>query len=153
MKNENECNRIMDIYLGLDKGERVPLEVTLHLLTCSKCRKQVRLLKSAEKLTRAPLEVPVPIDDEAILSVMKSIDPSYSSTKNPISITKWIVGGIAMILFMLTFGLSSFQEADKGFLITFYIVFALAITSYCALFVGTNMDYFVKMIKTKKILK
>ena len=153
MKNENECNRIMDIYLGLDKGERVPLEVTLHLLTCSKCRKQVKLLKNAEKLTRAPLEVPVPIDDEAIISVMKKIDPNYSLSKNPISITKWIVGGVAMILFMLTFGLSSFQEANTGFLISFYILFAVAITSYCALFVGTNMDYFIKMINTKKILK
>ena len=153
MKNEKECNRIMDIYLGLDKGERVPLEVTLHLLTCSKCRKQVKLLKNAEKLTRAPLEVPVPIDDEAIISVMKKIDPNYSLSKNPISITKWIVGGVAMILFMLTFGLSSFQEANTGFLISFYILFAVAITSYCALFVGTNMDYFIKMINTKKILK
>lgn len=153
MKNENECNRIMDIYLGLDKGERVPLEVTLHLLTCSKCRKQVKLLKNAEKLTKAPLEVPVPIDDAAIISVMKKIDPNYSLSKNPISITKWIIGGVAMILFMLTFGLSSFQEANTGFLISFYVLFAVAITSYCALFVGTNMDFFVKMINTKKILK
>lgn len=153
MKNENECNRVMDIYLGLDKGERVPFEVTLHLLTCSKCRKQVRLLKKAESLTRTPLEIPVPIDDEQIITVMKKIDPSYSSNQNPISIAKWIIGGIAMILFMLTFGLSSFHEADKGFLIVFYIIFALAITSYCALFIGTNMDFFVKMIKTKKILK
>ena len=45
MKKIEECNRVMDIYLGLDKGERVPLNVTLHLLTCAKCRKQVKGLK------------------------------------------------------------------------------------------------------------
>ncbi|MCR5387497.1 MAG: hypothetical protein K6E69_10295 [Treponema sp.] len=150
MKKIEECNRVMDIYLGLDKGERVPLNVTLHLLTCAKCRKQVKGLKKAEKLARAPLEIPVPIDDSTILAVMHKINPQYSELKNPISITKWIIYGLAMIVFMLAFGLSKFQESNKGVVISFYIVFALAVSAYCAIFVGTNMDYFVKMMTTKK---
>lgn len=150
MRKIEECNRVMDIYLGLDKGERVPFEVTLHLLTCSKCRKQVKGLKKAEKIAKAPLEIPVPIDDSTILAVMQKINPKYSNLKNPISITKWIIAGLAMTVFMLVFGLSKFQESNKGVLISFYLVFALAVTAYCAIFVGTNMDYFVKMMTTKK---
>lgn len=148
---EKKCEQMMDSYLSLDKGEKVPLKVTLHLLTCKVCRKQVKLLKTAEKITKTPLEVPVPMDDSTIISIMSKIDPNYSETKNPISIGKWIAAGIIMILFMLTFGLSSYQEIDRGITISFYIFFAIAVTVYCSMFIGTNMDYFVKMINTKKI--
>lgn len=149
MKTHENCNRIMDIYLALDKGEKVPLEVTIHLLTCKNCRKQVQMLKAAEKLARAPLEIPVPMDDFSIEAVMAKIDPNYTNAKNPISIAKWIVGGIAMILFMLTFGLSSYSEANKGIMIAFYTLFAGCVTAYCAMFIGTNMDFFVKLLETK----
>ncbi|MGN0740214.1 MAG: hypothetical protein ACI4LX_08610 [Treponema sp.] len=151
MKNLEECNKVMDIYLGLDKGERVPFSATMHLLTCRKCRRQVRMLKSAENLARKPLEVPVPIDDESILSVMSKIDPNYNSSKNPISISMWIIAGITMILFMLIFGLSRFHNVSEIIMISFYIIFAVAVTVYCSMFIGTNMDFFVKIMKTKKL--
>lgn len=150
MRNSNTCNEIMDKYLALDKGEKVPFEVTLHLLTCSKCRKQVQVLKNAEKISRAPLELAVPMDDFSIEAVMAKIDPNYRNAKNPISIAKWIVGGIAMILFMLTFGLSNYGFASKAVIISFYTLFAICVTAYCAMFVGTNMDFFVKMLETTK---
>ncbi len=151
MKHSDECSKIMDTYLELDKGERIPWKVTLHLLTCSKCRKQVKMLKAAEKIARSPIEIPVPIDDSSILAVMSKINPDYQNYKNPISIAKWIIAGVVMILFMLTFGLSSYQKADKAIMISFYILFACVVTAYCAMFVGTNMDYFVKLINAKKI--
>lgn len=151
MKHSDECSKIMDTYLELDKGERIPWKVTLHLLTCSKCRKQVKMLKAAEKIARSPIEIPVPIDDSSILAVMSKINPDYQNYKNPISIAKWIIAGVIMILFMLTFGLSSYQKADKAIMISFYILFACVVTAYCAMFVGTNMDYFVKLINAKKI--
>ena len=102
MKHSDECSKIMDTYLELDKGERIPWKVTLHLLTCSKCRKQVKMLKAAEKIARSPIEIPVPIDDSSILAVMSKINPDYQNYKNPISIAKWIIAGVIMILFMLT---------------------------------------------------
>ena len=42
MKNE-KCEKIMDTFLALDKDERLPLSVSLHLLACPHCRSQVRL--------------------------------------------------------------------------------------------------------------
>lgn len=150
MKIKRNCCEIMDKYLSLDKGERVPLSVTLHLLICRECRKQIHLLKTAEKLAKVPLEIPVAIDDFSIESVMAKIDPEYISAKNPISIAKWVFGGIAMILFMLVFGLSNYSVANKTVFISFYILFAICITVYCAMFVGTNIDFFVKKIETTK---
>lgn len=108
------------------------------------------MLKAAETLARKPLEVPVPIDDESILAVMTKIDPNYKEVKNPISIALWIVAGVAMILFMLMFGLSSFRNGSDVILISFYIIFAVAVTVYCSMFVGTNIDFFVKKMETKK---
>jgi len=151
MKKTEECNRVMDAYLSLDKGERVPFNMTWHLLTCAKCRRQVKALRMAEKIAKAPLEIQVPIDDDSILAVMKKINPQYTNSKNPISITRWVIYGLAMILFMSVFGFSKFQEASKWVLISFYLLFALAVTAYCAIFVGTNMDFFVKMMSTKKV--
>lgn len=153
MKSTDYCNKIMDAYLMLDKGEKVPFEVTLHLLTCRKCRKQVQLLKACEKITRAPLEIQMPIDDSSIEAVMAKIDPSYKNSKNPISIAKWIIGGITMILFMMAFRLSSYSLSNKGVLISFYILFALCVTAYCSMFIGTNMDFFIKMMETNTAKK
>lgn len=151
MNKLNSCDKVMDTYFGLDKGERVPMDVTLHLLTCKKCRKQVKMIKSAEKISRHPLELSVPINDATIEAVMKKVMPEYNFGKNPISIGKWIVAGIIMIVFMLTFGLSSYQKADETIMIAFYVLFALSVVVYCAVFVGTNMDFFVKLINSKKI--
>ena len=55
-----------------------------------------------------------------------------------------------MILFMLTFGLSNYCTANKTVMITFYTLFAGCVTAYCAMFIGTNMDFFVKLMETKK---
>ena len=57
-----------------------------------------------------------------------------------------------MILFMLAFGLSNYCGASKAIVISFYTLFAGCVTAYCAMFVGTNMDFFVKLINTKKPL-
>ena len=55
-----------------------------------------------------------------------------------------------MILFMLAFGLSPYHESSRAITVSFYIFFAVAVTVYCSMFIGTNIDYFVKMINTKK---
>ena len=47
MKKE-KCDRIMDSFLELDKNQKIPFRITWHLLTCKKCRTQVRLCTLAE---------------------------------------------------------------------------------------------------------
>jgi hypothetical protein len=152
--NDTECERFMNEYLELDKDERVPFSLTFHLLSCKKCRTQVRLLTIAEKTAASPLQVQVPLNSSSITGIMQKINPAWdpeTCSTNPVSMTKWIVGGIAMILFMLVFAVFTSSASDQRLLVAFYLVFGGVVTSYCALFVGSNMDFFVKKIHTIKI--
>ena len=138
----------MDTYLALDKNERIPSAVTLHLLTCKTCRTQVRLLTKAERIVAHPLAVETPISDKSITSLMRKIIPSWSwENAKPVSMHGWIFGGVLMVLFMLAFGFFQSAIHSETLLLSFYLVFALAISAYCAIFVGTNLDFFVKKIE------
>lgn len=146
MKN---CNDVMEEYLGLDKGQRIPLGITLHLLACKNCRTQVRLLRQAEKSTAPDSCRQTALDDAAILAVMNKITTKSDSQKNPISLSKWIAGGILMILLFIAY--SVFAKPGTNHLMTVYTYIELAalITAYCALFIRSNMDFFVKKINSK----
>lgn len=131
MKNE-KCEKIMDEFLSLDKYERIPLRITLHLLTCRECRSQVHYLTLAEKYASSPIR------PHQIKDMLETIEAK------PVSMTKWIVSGILMILLMVIFGIFLNKIDRTGFAIIFNIMFGVLVTVYCALFVGTNMDFFLK---------
>ncbi|MBQ3837031.1 MAG: hypothetical protein II814_07865 [Treponema sp.] len=146
MKN---CNEVMEEYLSLDKGERIPPGITLHLLACKRCRAQVRLLRRAERSS-----VPNPcdqtaLDDDAILAVMKKITTKSDSQKNPISFSKWIVGGVIMALLFIAYSVFAKPGSNHFLTVYTYVELAALITAYCALFIRSNMDFFVKKINSK----
>lgn len=136
MKNEN-CEKTMENFLLLDKYERLPLGVTLHLLKCKKCRTQVHYLTLAEKYAAEPLR---PMNSMNIKNLLNNM-----STK-PVSMGKWIVAGILMILMLVTFGLFLNKIDRTSFAITFNVMFGVLVTVYCALFVSTNIDFFIKKV-------
>lgn len=149
-KMSEKCTDSMNRFLELDKHQAIPLQVSLHLLCCKKCRTQVRLMTMAERRCSEPLSVPATDSDLAIAMLMRKIDPSYTPelAGGHISMRRWIVSGIAMIFGMLFFLLSPNSMNNTTVSISFYIFFACAISAYCAIFVGSNMDFFVKKIET-----
>ena len=134
MKNEI-CEKMMDEYLMLDKNERIPLRVTLHLLKCKKCRTQVHYLSLAEKYAGEPLRAE------------KLVDKLENMEVKPVSMTKWIISGILMIFMMVSFVLFLNKIDRASFSIIFNVIFGILVTVYCTLFVGTNVDFFVKKIE------
>lgn len=140
----------MDLYLGLDKGERIPFKVTIHLLFCRKCRRDIKLMAQAEKLLSSPLKIPVPLTDTTIENILRTIDPKFSNIqlKNPISMRNWIIGGTLMILFMFVFVFSRNISRDLDVAIS--LVFAGCVIAYILMFVFSNIDFFVKKINTMK---
>lgn len=144
------CTNIMNRFLELDKHEALPLKVSAHILLCKKCRTQVRLMTMAEKTCKEPLSIPTEDSNQAILLLMKKIDPSYEPEKPiaHISMKRWIIGGLAMIFGMLFFLAYSNSLNYNALNIIFYSFFACAVSAYCAIFVGSNMDFFVKKIET-----
>lgn len=146
MKN---CNEVMEEYLSLDKGERIPLDITMHLLLCKNCRSQVRLLRQAEKSSVPDSCKQTALDDAAILAVMNKITKKSDSQKNPISLSKWVLGGIAMALLFIVFSIFAKPGTNHFLTVYTYIELAVLITAYCAFFVKSNMDFFVKKINSK----
>lgn len=155
------CEQAMNGYLSLDKNERVPLSITMHLFVCPECRAAVRYLTRAEKLLSQPLETgyAIPLDQNASVNAV-SLALSQISTsglaypvKVPeeyhVSLFRWLVSGVALaagftILPFSSLGAWSRLVYGNAFFVPFYIVCGVTITVYCGMFVGTNIDFFVK---------
>ena len=133
MKND-VCEKRMDEFLSLDKYERIPLKVTLHLLTCKKCRSQTRHLTLAERYASEPIHV----------SITEKLE---NMEVEPVSMRWWILLGVVMMLLLATFGVFLNRLDHNSFAIIFNVIFGVLVTVYCTLFIGTNMDFFVKKIE------
>ncbi|MCR5764037.1 MAG: hypothetical protein K6G00_11720 [Treponema sp.] len=147
---KHNCDYYMDQYLSLDKGERLSVGLTLHLLLCPKCRSEVRALLKAERVLKKPLKIPVPIESDSITSVMKALDPSYNPQEHKVSFRQWIITGLFMILCVIILPILAIPVTEMIALLT-YGMFALMIVVYCIAFIGSNLDFFIKKIETAKI--
>lgn len=159
------CEKAFNRYLGLDKFEAVPLVVTLHLLVCPSCRTAVRRLSRAERALAAPLAVAEPDRapeclaspsfDPAVRAAMERINaaglayPDIFSEHGRVSLSRWLISGAALaagfaILPFSNVGAWSRLAFGTGYLVSYFIVCGVAVTVWCGLFVGTNIDFFVK---------
>ena len=148
MAEKKECSRVMDRFLELDRHERIPLWVTRHLMTCSECRSSVRLFTQAEKILSAQSSEENPFVYAAISDVKEKLYPG-STREKKVPILYWLVIGIILVACMV---LSTFF-AGKYFpeLQSLGCIFvASIITVYCMLFIGMNMDFFVKQSNVRK---
>jgi hypothetical protein len=151
------CDKSFDRYLSLDKNARVPLPVTLHLLVCSSCRTEVRSMTRAEEHLASPLGLRVNTQsyDPGIMLAMERIAASglsYAKTdmkETRVSLLRWLVSGLALIagfaiVPFTAIGIWSSAVLGNAFSVPFYILCGVAVTGYCGMFVGTNIDFFVK---------
>ena len=148
-----DCKNIMDAYMNLDKGEHVPFRITWHLLTCKNCRKQIRLLRRAEESSASEGEKQSPFSNATILAVMDKISDegkSYKNEKNPISLAVWVVFGILMLAAFAGTALIIKSAPNTRLIVYIFLELAGLIISYCALFVKSNYDFFVKKNEKKK---
>lgn len=152
-----KCDKAFDLYLSLDKNERVPLALTAHLLFCPVCRTGVRNLANAEESLSSILD-PVPTvrsDDPIVAAALSRITaaglvyPRTPATIRSFSLLGWLLAGFALILGFVvvpfsSIGIWSSETFGASFLIPFYLLCGVAVTVFCGLFVGTNIDLFVK---------
>jgi hypothetical protein len=141
----------MDSFFELDKNQVIPLKLTVHLLLCKKCRKSVRLMTIADHVAKKTLEVHTPVTDASLLAIMQKIDPSFTQLKSDtiphMSLVKWIIAGVILISTILSYGIFGLSSL-RLFQAPLYIFFAVIIAVYCALFIGCNLDFFIKKIET-----
>lgn len=146
---ENKCEEMMNEYLMLDKGEKVPLHLTMHILGCKKCRGQIKLMKKAEEKISAPLKILAPVTDESIAKVLEQVSPELKIRNHkPFPVFGWILGGVIMAA-LLIFAMNNISDFHNNRLTAYYAyTLAGSISVYCAVFVFSHMDAFVKKIST-----
>lgn len=148
MENE-KCEQIMNEYLMLDKGERVPFALSLHLLTCRKCRKQIKMLELAEKKIAEPLNIVTPVTDESIQKVLEQIKPEERSRfVRPLPFASWIIGGVIMIALLFSSMATTPFFHSRTLSLWYALTIAGCVTAYSSVFVFSNIDVFIKKIST-----
>lgn len=73
---KKNCENHLEQFYSLDKQERIPLGLSVHLLLCRECRSVVRNLTKAEKILGEKSTQPSPENSKIISSVLKGIKSS-----------------------------------------------------------------------------
>ena len=148
---KKNCTYYIEEFLSLGKGERLPVSLTLHLLFCPRCRSEVRMLSKAEKVSAKALKIPVPVESSSVTQLMEKIDTSYSPRTNEVPVIQWVLTGLILLVCMV---LLTLFIAPFGAMLAAYScgIFAAALIAYCAVFIGTNLDFFIKKIDTDNVL-
>lgn len=143
------CEECMNTYLSLDKGEKIPKSVTRHLLTCPKCREEIKAISRAEKIAAGPLTINSPVNTQSLTDSLRKIDPDYVPKQKKLSLVAWILYAVAFLVAILVFCSLFTQFSVLTF--NFSFAFAVCIIVYITIMVYTNMDIFVKKINSKTV--
>jgi len=168
-----KCEKAFDRYLSLDKNQAVPLRVSLHLLCCPVCRTAVRTLTRAERALARPLAPlltsplasanaqaasggnSAEIIDRSVRLAFERIQaagfayPPVEAVARRVSMSRWLLVGVLMAGGFVVIPFSMIGEWTRSvyglaFSLPFYLVSGLAVTVYSGLFIGSNIDFFVK---------
>ncbi len=143
------CEETINTFLELDKDEKLGFQTTVHLLTCKKCRTVVRLCSLAQRSSARPLRIPE-VMNNTVTEIVKKANPTIQLLKDSqaksISMKRWLISGIALIIAILIFGIFQSSTSSSSLQVTIYLCFAAFICAYCAFFVGSNLDFFIKQI-------
>ena len=146
------CENFMEKFLLLDKNEILPLSMTFHLLFCEECRTIVRKFSKAEKLTYQMEQRDCKKNSE---NSIKNFEILLNVFKDDIKIHKvhlfnWISIGIILLICMVfcSIFLNRFIPQMQN---VWFVFIAAVICTYCVIFVGMNMDFFVKLTDTNSL--
>ncbi len=149
----DKCDSMMELYFSLDNHSRLPLRLSMHLLTCKKCRSEVRSMTLADKACKHPLSDPDAIGlKSSILKVMQKIDPEFEKKqqRNPITFAIWIISFIAFIICVLCLSIFKPHAMSRNLALIFYSLVGLAVVIFCIFFIYSNMGFFIKKIDKKQ---
>ncbi len=150
------CTAVIEGFSASDKHEPLSFLSAVHCLKCKNCRNLIKTLRTAENAARIEAKKSLfgigAADDPVIVRIMAHIESAYGSKhEHPIhgiSLTRWISAGCILIAAIVLFGLFSAAAGIRQMQLLLYLCFSLFITGYCAFFVGSNLSFFIKKIRT-----
>ncbi|MCR5252859.1 MAG: hypothetical protein K6C98_03995 [Treponema sp.] len=143
---KEKCRHIMEKFYNVDKNRLLPVNISLHLMTCAECRKRVRMLTKAEKLVCADLKQKIDVDSEEITRIVNNAMKQQKDFIK-VSFRSWGFSGAAILFFCVFLSIVS---QDTAPLIQFAVntFTGLSLSFYIMSFIASNLDIFVK--KTHK---
>ena len=147
---KKNCDFYMDKFFALDKNERLPASLTVHLFFCRNCRNFVRKFSLLEKKCSKENMKKISCDSRNVVEIMRRLDSAYEMynlQKERVSMRQWLVAGATLVLCMVLFEMLAFFASAEFFIFPLSLFFAFSIIMYCVAFVGTNMDFFIKKWK------
>jgi hypothetical protein len=145
-----KCERVMEIILASGE-EPLPLGVYLrinaHLLFCSRCAEELRLLKKAGEIMKTGFFPPPPDFSEPLMAL---IEDEEEETEEPgvftqgFSTRSWIITGVVILVSLASsfFGMDFIQVASAqgaSFLFPLGLTIGLVLSCYGALFIGSHL--------------
>lgn len=147
------CREVTNKYFCLDKDERVPASVTLHLLFCKKCRTLIRNMSIAAESFPEEMSEFMPQNNPLFLKTMNQIELEELSETGKrfktVSLIPWLAGAVIIIacfsfLPFTDVGRWAEKYLGKIFIIQFISFFVLVLVCYILIFIDKNLDFFVK---------
>jgi len=135
-----KCSYVIEKFLELDKNQRIPAKLTLHILSCNECRSQIRMYTQAEKMMCRKEENL--FDFVPTSMVMEKLYPGSTKPKK-VPMLQWIIIGIMLLLCMI-FSSIVIEKYIPQLNPLGFIFIAGIICSYALMFVWCNLDFFVK---------
>ena len=146
------CENFMEKYLLLDKNEFLPLNMIVHLLFCNECRTVVRKFSKAEKLTAQMEQRECKINYENSINNFDILQKIFKDDMkiHKVHLYNWIFIGIILLICMVfcSIILNRFIPQMQN---VWFVFIAAVICTYCVIFVGMNMDFFVKLTDTNSL--
>ena len=146
------CENFMEKYLLLDKNEFLPLNMTVHILFCNECRTVVRKFSKAEKLTAQMEQRECKINYENSINNFEIMQKIFKDDMkiHKVHFYNWIFIGIILLICMVfcSIILNRFIPQMQN---VWFVFIAAVICTYCVIFVGMNMDFFVKLTDTNSL--
>ena len=145
-----KCDAFIERFLALDKDEHMDTAMKIHARMCRDCRDFIRLYAKAEKLCAEPSQAVLPQDDPTLALIIKKIAPTASQKEEEgvelISLKRWIISGFILVFAVFLFGVFNTIDGSSKLHMLLFLCFALFISGYCAFFIGSNLNFFIKRL-------
>lgn len=145
-----KCDKVIKSFLNQDDSRYPSLLIRSHMLVCTKCREEIRMMSNVFLKASVVSLYAMPKDLSDL--VMRRIRLSETAYAKDISSTKWLFTGVIIFasIFMVSYS-ESFIWLRRHFgselEVPLNMVLGLIITVYSASFVGTHLDGAKKLLE------
>ena len=146
-----DCSKVLDAVYEYSGGERMSLllqiRVSLHTIICLDCAREIERFQTCKTILKEDFFPSLPESrsvEDAVMGMITAENETLAEVPGGVSIRGWVITGFALIFSLVTtfFGLDFHRvasEAGVSFLLPLGITIGIVLTSYGALFIGSNL--------------